>query len=993
MADLSRKTASIYINHAPAEEALKKLQADADKLTASIKKGQDAGKSMVGELTKLNKTKTDIASLQRQIDNGLKPSFNQLATMVAKTRAELKKMSESDAGFIQKTKELNKYSTELARLGKQIGAVKQESGGIGSLLGNMVPAIGLASAGAAVVGFLKGAVTEALEADKALGKFKGTLDNLGKTEAFDRLAGKAEDMAKRVKFLDSPDIIGVFDKLITYGKLTEAQIDKLTPVIIDFSVKSKISLDESASVIIKALEGNGKALKEYGINIKDAKTESERLGVIMDELGPKVRGAADAFGETTAGKIAITEQSIKDLKEEIGTGLLPIMNKSLSIFARFINGINGIATSVKSFGTDGFFKGVARSGESFISYLTLGLVKLNDIDAKLEAAKKKAALPNEIAEGIATEVGQKTVAEQKVLANAYKNVFINARKELAAFMNSADKDDKVRGDKLRAQVEQKGKIFLSTQRALNDSISTAAKNAVDETDKKVKKSTKNNDAAIRKAMADAEKLQKIWEDLTNRINDPFALMADDPVAQAFKKVKDQAQKDTDAAKMLLDKKVIDYKEYSDSIVRIEQIRIKALQDIAEKYKLKNTKDAYMPGRATTAGPLATGGIKANNQQFEKDQAKLFRDGLAKQELASITSYGKKKLQADLNVLELQKAQELANKDLTENEKFLIEETYRQKRSEAEMNHNVEIAQFALDSAQQLLQIFQAFSAGSEAADEEKFKQNQRRYDEDKNKLDRQLRQKIVSQKEYDRQIKAIDDKKRKEDAAVKKKEFERNKQAQIIQAIMSGAQAIVSTLAARPGFTDIVSLGAFRAINIGLAIAATTAQVAKLASQKAPQYGSGGLLDGPTHSNGGMPVINPATGKKVMEVEGGEPILSRRTYSNNKYLVDQLLHASMYGGGARISHYPGSENYRRLNYSGVTQSMDMVRHYANGGIMTGSNSTVNNNNSNPVIIDNSDIIAAIKEMNTNLRAYVLLSDINAQQDTMDLIRKETTITR
>ena len=1020
MPDLSRKTASIYINQAPAEEALKKLQTQSDKLTASIKKGQDAGKAMVGEIAKLNTTKEQIAGVQRQIDSGLKPSFNQLQTLVAKTRAELKKMSESDPGFAQKTKDLNKYSTEMSRLGTQIGAVKKESGGIKGMIGDMLPGIGVAAAGAAVIGFLKGAVTEALEADKALGKFKGTLDNLGKGESFDRLAGKAEAMAKRFKFLDSPDIIGVFDKLITYGKLSEAQIDKLTPVIVNFSVKSKISLDESASIIIKALEGNGKALKEYGINIKDAKTESERLAIVMSELGNKVNGAADAFGETTAGKIAETQQSMKDLKEEIGTGLLPMIKSTLSWFRDLINELNGITIAVKKMQDVGFAKVFSRVGEGLGALITGGPEKLRKLNEMRQAAENAGAKMNDIAEGIATEVGGKTIKEQQVLADAYKNLFINARKELAEFMNSADKDDKERGDKLRAQVEQKGKIFLSTQRTLNEAIAVDKKNSQKESEKSDdqadKEADRKREAAMKKAIEEAKRLQKVWEDLTSRINDPFALMANDPVAQAFKKANDQASKDISTAKNLLDKRVIDYKTYSDAIVRVEEIRMKELKDIAEKYKIQLGDSTYRPGIATPLAKPVTGGALADNknanQQLIKDQDTLFQNSLAKEQLKAITSHGKKKLEAELNILDLQEVAEINSKGVTEDKKLLIEEEYRQKRLEAEKNHNLEIAQTILDAAQGVANIFALMDSANQAANAAKLEQNQKVYDDDKEKLDRNLRQKLISQKEHDRQMNQLDEKKRKADAAIKKKEFEANKRQQIIQAIMSGAQAVVSTLAARPGPLDLATLGAARLIQIGLAVAATTAQVATISAQKPPEYATGGLLNGPSHSSGGMPVIDPRTGKKVAEVEGGEPILSRKTYSNNRGLIDQLLRASMYGNGARITPYwENRSSYNPMNYGGINRSLTTIKYFEKGGVMPGNKSMAITNETDfakmllgsidrlngsvdglNVSVDGLNV--SVDAMNERpVEAYMVLSKFEATQAAMDVIRRETTMTR
>jgi len=88
--------------------------------------------------------------------------------------------------------------------------------------------------------------------------------------------------------------------------------------------------------------------------------------------------------------------------------------------------------------------------------------------------------------------------------------------------------------------------------------------------------------------------------------------------------------------------------------------------------------------------------------------------------------------------------------------------------------------------------------------------------------------------------------------------------------------------------------------------------------------------------------------------------------------------------------------YRPINYSGINNSMGNVRKFEKGGIMPQSNqsSTVVNNNS--VTVDNSEILQAamiIRDAAANIRAYVLLSDVNAAQDMLDRIKKETTITR
>jgi hypothetical protein len=58
---------------------------------------------------------------------------------------------------------------------------------------------------------------------------------------------------------------------------------------------------------------------------------------------------------------------------------------------------------------------------------------------------------------------------------------------------------------------------------------------------------------------------------------------------------------------------------------------------------------------------------------------------------------------------------------------------------------------------------------------------------------------------------------------------------------MSGSLAVASTIAALPGPFDIATLEAIaRAIEIGLMIATTAAQIGVIASQKPPEFGRGG---------------------------------------------------------------------------------------------------------------------------------------------------------
>jgi hypothetical protein len=92
-----------------------------------------------------------------------------------------------------------------------------------------------------------------------------------------------------------------------------------------------------------------------------------------------------------------------------------------------------------------------------------------------------------------------------------------------------------------------------------------------------------------------------------------------------------------------------------------------------------------------------------------------------------------------------------------------------------------------------------------------------------------------------------------------------------------------------------------------------------------PRFESGGFIpEGPSHSQGGIKLWNDKTKMFQGEIEGGEPILSKLTYANNKPLVDRLLHSSIHRNGASIRTDGGPY----VNYL-------QAGHYASGGIIGG----------------------------------------------------------
>ena len=186
--------------------------------------------------------------------------------------------------------------------------------------------------------------------------------------------------------------------------------------------------------------------------------------------------------------------------------------------------------------------------------------------------------------------------------------------------------------------------------------------------------------------------------------------------------------------------------------------------------------------------------------------------------------------------------------------------------------------FAVQSAQDVSNAYFSIAARNRQADS----------DAQIKKLEDQKTVELSNKNLTEAQKTAINAKYAKQEAEVKRKAFEAQKAADIEQAIINGALAVTKALAQ----TGI--LGSFVIPGI---IVATAAQVATIATQKTPTFAEGGVPDGPSHAQGGMKLVGPY-GQIFGEIEGGEPVLSRQTYANNRSVVDALLNS----GGGQVNY-------------------------------------------------------------------------------------------
>jgi len=170
---------------------------------------------------------------------------------------------------------------------------------------------------------------------------------------------------------------------------------------------------------------------------------------------------------------------------------------------------------------------------------------------------------------------------------------------------------------------------------------------------------------------------------------------------------------------------------------------------------------------------------------------------------------------------------------------------------------------------------------------------------------------LLNQREMEeRRIQKEKEKREKELEKQKKKARKLELQQQLIQAIVSGALAVVNGLATQPFMPVGIAMGALAGVATAIQIATITKQLSKLAD--------GGLLQGKSHSQGGIPVGN--TG---IEVEGGEYVVNKR--STAKYLpLLQALNEEGARKKTRANQIGKFANGGELNFQRISSNADAM---------------------------------------------------------------------
>lgn len=265
--------------------------------------------------------------------------------------------------------EFNKGIGEAQTKGSSFGDTMTKLSSVGA--GVLAAGFTTAAAGAALLGKeLFTDVNIAADSQKVQSQLQAVLKSTGGVAGV--TADKANDLAEslsKVTAFDDEAILSGENMLLTFTNIGKDVFPAATETILDMSQALGQDLQSSAIQLGKALNDPVQgitALQRVGVSFTDEQKKQveamvaagDTMGAqmfILKELQTEFGGSAKAAGETFAGQMTIAKNQIDNMRESIGTKLLPILGNLAQMFTDQLMKpetqmfIENLGTSIASF--------------------------------------------------------------------------------------------------------------------------------------------------------------------------------------------------------------------------------------------------------------------------------------------------------------------------------------------------------------------------------------------------------------------------------------------------------------------------------------------------------------------------------------------------------------------------------------------------------------------------------------------------------------------
>lgn len=996
---------NIFIESGQAEKAFTRLQTKAQGLEASLRAATNPAEAarLRQELDRLSEP---LDRARRRLSGELSPSFRDLQQTVTALGNRLRQMSQEDADF---SKVLLQYQQarvslqEMTRYGRQLSEAQREiSRGGGS-----------SSFGASFFGnFTANIATNVIQKLKDIG-----------TESV-QLALQGEGIRNAFNRLDNPDLLQNL-RAATRGTVSDLELMKRAVqannfqipletlgTLLSFAQRRARETGESVDYLVESIvtgiaRKSPLILDNLGINITRIQKEFEKTGdfakAAMIVVEQELAKAGDAV-VTNADKVDMLLAKWQNFKESIGVALFDSFAGIQSALENEFNAFDYVFSSEEERAQK---RDAARKQQQLTEdkrFRDNEISILNEYKKQYAAADQKGR--DKIQAQVKAEISATNQAEAIARLQGYYQLADQLKDKLDLWQNYLNNVSSAvpKGDTIAALQKE---IQLTEQ--IRDNAEINSKTFKDSQDK-LKTLQDRLDALLgKKKSGGTGPKENLFKKFTEDLNQTIAEL-DAANKSQFDRELVANEKKYDAlnrqfAKALKDKQLKN-DQYNKLVAGGEDLRMrerllivereeKRIRDLQFKYEIERADERRK--KRDDDSKKASDLMEARMKEALERQYRLaerltalaqFQIGEQQSaiELRILKSNGQKKLRAQLDLLELQKKQEIAAAGNRVNQVALIEEQYRKKERELKIQsiagQILEVTEFL----GQQLQTIQAFDQQRAAKENAALDRDRNINDQKKRNYENQLNKGIITREEYDRKISAIDNRQQTREREIARKQFQRNKLISLAQAAINIAEAVTKSLTSQPFPLNVILAAATGAAGYF--------QLREIAKSKPPEFAKGGVfLEGPSHREGGMPIINPRTGRKVAEIEGGEVILSRRTVSNNPGLVSNLLHSSMHRNGATLSPQWMHSKMSFMNFTGIANSMSRLKFFESGGVFPASKPAADQDTqlNLEVLSDLTTVISALSQQLANgITAPVVLTDLERQQVRLNAIRQDAT---
>ena len=150
-------------------------------------------------------------------------------------------------------------------------------------------------------------------------------------------------------------------ELATYLE-KKSSLERLIPVMNDMLAQqygleaSQESAATIATMLGKVMEGQTQALSRYGYSFDEAQekilkygTEEERAAVLAEVVSQSVGGMNEALRQTPSGQLKAAENTLGDIKEQIGALLMPLegMMTKLNMVGQTVGSLNNLTNGIR----------------------------------------------------------------------------------------------------------------------------------------------------------------------------------------------------------------------------------------------------------------------------------------------------------------------------------------------------------------------------------------------------------------------------------------------------------------------------------------------------------------------------------------------------------------------------------------------------------------------------------------------------------------------